>query len=298
MNICVCVKQVEETYARTGKDPDRHFLDPADRIFRVNPYDEAAMQLAVKVAAGIENARIVILTIGSSGSEKELSRIMAMGGDLLYSIELNGADADGAEPDPWCKAQVLARAVQMVKSDLVLCGRASIDRQNGLVAPYLARLLERPFVSSIVNLFVAEDGTSAKMTKNAGKGIREVIECRLPAVFSVDISSGPVLMPSYVAKQQARKKSVTRMVFDVRTFEEKTRCIRVSAPRPRTKPVPAPDSSLNGFMRVRQLLTGSRIAKKGKIVSGAPEEQVEEIIRFLQANGLGPAAAPSDPAEQ
>ena len=297
MNICVCVKQVEETYARTGRDPDRHFLDPVDRIYRVNPYDESAMLLAVRAARYLEDARIFVLTIGKILDEEELWRIMAMGGHQLYHLELTGEDENGPSLDSWSKAQVLAYAVRAVQGDMVLCGKESIDGQNGLVAPFLARLLERPYVSSIIDLSLKPDAAGARMTKTAGKGVREIIECQLPAVFSVDLASGPGAMPPYAARQQAKGQNVTRLVFDTRALSPKTRRVSVSAPRPRPKPVPAPDSNLPSVERVRLLLAGSQVQKKGRMVSGSPETQVEEIIRFLQTHNLGPAAGATEPEE-
>lgn len=290
MNICVCVKQVEETYARTGKDPQQYFLDPEDRIYRINPYDEAAMVMARKAAAGLQDARIIVITLGPMQAEDELWRIMAMGGDQLCHVELS-RPGKGNALDSRSKAQVLADAIEAVGGDLVLCGKESIDRQNGLVAGFIAHELKRPFVSAIMDVSVQTGARGARITKNAGKGIREIVDCRLPAVFSVDLYSGAPCMPSYEAKQQARLKTVTHMLLDSRPQTSKTRRIQITAPRPRPKPVAAPDSRLPSFERVRQLLTGSRIQKKGKIITGSPELQVDEIIHFLEEHGI---VSPSD----
>ncbi|MFC1864196.1 electron transfer flavoprotein subunit beta/FixA family protein [Thermodesulfobacteriota bacterium] len=225
MNICVCVKQVEETYARTGKNPEQYFLKPEDRIFRINPCDEAAMMLASRAAAGLKNARIIVLTIGPIQTEDELWRIMAMGGEQLCHIELTRPDNGNSSLDSWSKAQVLANAVNTVGGDLVLCGNESIDRQNGLVANFLAHHLKRPFVSAIVDLSLKDGAAAARVTKSAGKGVREILDCRLPAVFSVDLFPGYSSMPSYEAKQQARQKKVKNILFDSRTLAPKTQCI-------------------------------------------------------------------------
>lgn len=288
MNICVCVKQVEEIYAQTGMNPARYFLDPVDRIFRVNPYDEAAMVLAQKAAGGREDARIILLTMGPLKAEDELWRIMAMGGDQLCHIELTRPEDGDYLLDSWGKAQVLADAVNTLNSDLVLCGKESSDRQNGLVAPFMAHHLKRPFVAAITDLQLKKDTAEARITQNAGRGIREVIDCRLPAVFSVDLSAGAPKMPSYLARQKARKQEITRLVFDNQALTAKTRRIDLSAPRPRPKPVPAPDSRLPSFERVCQLLSGSSAQKKGRIVTGSVETQVEEIIRFLSEHDIMP----------
>ncbi len=296
MNICVCLKQVEQTYARSGRDPGQYFLEPVDRIMRVNPYDEAAMLLAAKAAQRVAEAKIFLLTIGRVLQEDELLRILALGGDRLFQIEPDGEEADEGALDSWQKAQLLSQAVRALEGDLVLCGKESIDTQNGLVASYLAHLLQRPLVASIIDLSLATDAAHARMTKTAGKGVREIIECPLPAVLSVDPTPGLAVAPSLAAKQAASKVPVSRLVLDTPSLAPKTRRLGLSAPRPRAKPVPAPDSSLPSFERVRLLLSGSSIQKKGKMVFGPPETQVEEILQFLQTHDLGPAAARRKPS--
>ncbi|MFH1487990.1 MAG: hypothetical protein ABII06_03720 [Pseudomonadota bacterium] len=57
-------------------------------------------------------------------------------------------------------------------------------------------------------------------------------------------------------------------------------------PRPRPKEVPAPDSGLDAFERIDRLLTGSRIEKKGVILTGTPESQAEGMLSFLKEQGF------------
>ena len=298
MNICVCVKQIEETYARTGKDSDQFFIDAVDRIFRVNPYDEAAMALALNVAAGHQNARITVLTLGPLLSEDDMWRIMGMGADHLCHIEPVGLGGKLPLIDSWGKAQALAEATLPFNPDIILCGKESMDLQNGLVAGFISHLLKRPFISAIVDLEHSEDAAIARVTKSIGKGRREILDCRLPAVFSVDLFPGALFRPSYEAKKRARdEKTVTHMIFNSRTLTNRTHRIELKAPRPRSKPVMAPDSNLPSFERVRQLLAGSRIQKKGEIVSGSTESEVAEIIKFLEEKNLISISEHGEPSD-
>ena len=294
MNICVCVKQLEQTYARTGMDPERHFLNPEDRIRRVNPYDEAAVTLALKAKARLTEARVVLLTLGAMRAEEEVWRLMGLGADQLCHVEPSRPEDPAAPLDSWTKAALLARAVRSIGADIVLCGKASIDRSNGLVGAYMAHQLERPFVSAIMDLDIETGAAPARVTQNAGKGRRRIVECRLPAVFSVELSAGSPALPAFASVRAARHQPVTRMVCDPDAIHPRTRCVGIDAPRPRTRPVDAPDSGLAAFDRIAHLLAGSKIDKKGKIVTGSPESQVQEIIDFLEANGFLPL--PEKPA--
>ncbi len=49
MRIIICTKQIRHTYARTGKEPDKNHINPEDSIYRVNPYDEAAIEQALRL---------------------------------------------------------------------------------------------------------------------------------------------------------------------------------------------------------------------------------------------------------
>lgn len=294
MNICVCVKQVEHTYARTGMDPRRHYLNPQDRIFRVNPYDEAAMELALKAKSRIARSRVIVLTLGAMQAEEELWRLVGLGADQLCHVELTRPEAPDAPFDSWTKAALLGQAVRAVAGDIVLCGKESIDRRNGLVGACLARQLDRPFVSGIMDLDPQADGAAARVTQNAGKGRRRIVECGLPAVFSVDLFSGTPAIAAFASVRDARRQPLTRLVYNPDAITPKTRCLGIEAPRPRTRPVVAPDSGLPAYDRIQTLLAGSKIQKKGKTVLGPPDSQVREIMDFLEFHGF--LRAPEKPA--
>ncbi len=84
MRIIVCTKQIRHTYARTGKAPDKNYINPEDSIYRVNPYDEAAIELALRLKDAIGQGEVVLLTIGPMITETEMRRCLAAGADHLF----------------------------------------------------------------------------------------------------------------------------------------------------------------------------------------------------------------------
>ena len=202
-----------------------------------------------------------------------------MGADDLCQI-----DAEG-EMDPWYKSRLLAQAMKDMGADLILCGKESLDRQNGQVGAFIAHHLEMPFVSAIVDLTIKNKGT-ARARRSAGRRIREVIECPLPAVFSVDLGLHEPRLPKYEDKKQAQSIQIRRLDYSEETTANKAISIGTLPPRPRPKKVPAPDSRSEAFDRVQQLLMGSRIEKRGAILRGSPESQAEGIISFLGKHGF------------
>ncbi len=280
MKIVVCVKQISHTYVRTGMDPDSDFIAPEDHVFMINPYDEAALGLALHLKELAGNGEITLLTLGPIIAEMELRRCLAMGADYLCQIDVSG------RMDPWSKSLLLAKAVDHFGADIVFCGKESIDSRNGQVAALLAHHLEMPYVARIRDISVDEFQGSVEAKTSAGRGMSEIVAVSLPAVFSVDASSAPAILPDYEAKKLSRSFPVQKMFFDQSTIFPKSSCTKTFTPRPRSKKVPAPDSTLEAYDRINFLLTGSKVEKKGEILRGVPESLVEGIISFLEEQGF------------
>ena len=87
MRVIVCAKQVKFTYARTGRDPDKNYIAPEDNIFRINPWDESALDIALKLKEKDDSVEVIVLTLGPVISEKELRRCIAVGADEIYRID-------------------------------------------------------------------------------------------------------------------------------------------------------------------------------------------------------------------
>jgi len=276
MHIVVCLKQIVYTYARTGFDPDRQFLAPEDEIICVNRHDEAALELALRVKDTIDNTRVTLLTLGPLMAENELRRCLALGADRLCRIDLEG------ELDPWAKARVMAPFIREMRADLIFCGKESLDRRNGQVGAFLARELGLPFVSAVSSLTPSKDGLEMRGERSAGRGTREIIACPLPALFTVEWGSAEPRFPAYPDKIKARSRPIEVLPWEGEKPPPRLFQRRVFPPRPRPKEIPAPDSRLSASERIRQLLAGSRMEKKGLMLTGTPESQVEGIFSFLR----------------
>jgi electron transfer flavoprotein beta subunit len=297
MNIIVFAKQIRHTYARTGDSPESHFINPEDSVYRVNPHDEAALELALRLKGEHGNISVALVTLGRMIAESEIRRCLATGADHLYQIKIPGEAATDIDPldqpDSWVKSDFMARAVKELKGDIVLCGKASLDKGSGQVAALLAQRLNLPFVSAITDLSLDSAGGALQVQRSAGRGVREIIECRLPAVFSVDL--GPELRLTEFAKRQwAEGYTLQQLDYGSDIDPPKIVCTRRFQPRPRPKMVAAPDSREHAYVRIMQLLTGSTVEKKGEMLTGSTESQVEGIIAFLEANGF----LESDSADQ
>jgi electron transfer flavoprotein beta subunit len=275
------MKQISHTYAQTGMDVEHLYLSPEDHILRMNPYDEAALEIALKQKDKNPDVEIVLLTLGPIIIEDELRRCLALGADHIYQIEHN-ATLGSQE-----KAKIITSVIKELSPDLVLCGKESMDRQNGQVAAFLSNYLNQPFVSSIEELEISYENNTVTVQRSCGRGVREIIKSSLPVVFSVDMGAFEFRLPKLKEQERADNQPVHQVeavVSDDHDHPVKTGIVTssVSSPSPRTKKTTVPDSDLKSFERIKLLLTGSRVEKKAQILDGSPESQVEGIINFLK----------------
>jgi electron transfer flavoprotein beta subunit len=281
MRILVCAKQVTFTYARTGRDPVNNYILPEDNIFRINPYDEAALELALGIKEKDKTVEVFILTLGPLIAEKELRRCIAIGADAVYRIDTED------EHDSWSKSVILAQGIRELKADLIFCGKESVDKQNGQVGAFIAHHLELPFVSDVMQVEMGLKSISTtKVVRNAGRGVREEVECSLPAVISVSQAVISTHLPTHELKEKALISPFKILDIDIRKTERKIFCKKTFPPRPRPKRVLTPDSGKPAFDRINQLLAGSSVEKKGAILTGDTASQVEGIISYLVEKGF------------
>lgn len=287
MKIVVCIKQINHVYARTGMDPSARFLAPEDEISMVNPFDEVAVEMALRFKESLGQGEVILLTLGPIIAESGLRRCLGMGADRLVHIEVD------QDMDPWQKSFFLAKAVREIGAGLVLCGKESLDRQSGQVGAYLAHRLGLAFVSAVISVTVNPRTGALEAERRAGRGVREVIGCSLPAVLSADMGLD-VRLPRFEDKRRAESAAFETRVYPAEGVPAKMHAAKDFPPRPRPKKVFMPDSRLEAFERIQQLLTGSRVEKKGSLLTGSVESQVEGILSFLKENGFVPRSDRSE----
>jgi electron transfer flavoprotein beta subunit len=295
MRIIICVKQVQFTYARTGRDLINNYILPEDNIFRINPYDEAALDIALGLKEKDESTEVMILTLGPVIAEKELRRCIALGADAVYRIDSE------EEYDSWSKAQLLAQAIRGLKADLILCGKESVDKQNGQVGAFIAHHLKLPFISDVIHLetgfigrrltaMVGQEpvfyGTTCQAIRSAGKGVREEVEFKAPALLIISQTDVSAQLPSYEERQKALTTPFRIIDVDTKQAVKKVVHKITFPPRPRPKKVRTPDSNLPAFERINQLLAGSSVEKKGAMLAGDTASLVEGIISYLTEKGF------------
>ncbi|MET8284432.1 electron transfer flavoprotein subunit beta/FixA family protein [Streptomyces sp. NPDC005132] len=200
LRITVCVKYVPDA---TG---DRHFADDStvareDVDGLLSELDEYAVEQALRIADGSDDAEITVLTVGPEDAREALRKALSMGADRAVHVEdddLHGTDALGT-------SLVLAKAIEHIGYDLVVCGMASTDGAMGVLPALLAERLAVPQATLLSEVSVAGGQVTGRRDSDAAS---ERVQASLPAVVSVTDQSGEARYPSFKGIMAAKKKPV------------------------------------------------------------------------------------------
>jgi electron transfer flavoprotein alpha/beta subunit len=154
------------------------------------------------------------------------------------------------------------------------------------VGAFLSHHLDWGFVSAATRLSVNQESRRAMVHRNSGRGIREIFDCALPVVISVDLSDIEPRIPGYEEKKRAR--ALRFKTVKITSGFPSARVIGQECypPRPRPKPGAVIQPELDSYARIRQLLSPAGIQKKGAVKKGDPQMLADELISFLKENNF------------
>ncbi len=205
MKIVVCMKQVPSSEARIALASDGVSINTADVEMAINPYDEYAVEEALKIKEARGEGEVIILSIGPEKTIEAIRKCMAMGADrgiLVKDESYLGGDGLGT-------ARILADLIKGEAPDLVLCGKLSIDLENDITSIALAELLDWPHVSMVHKLDWESD-TVARCLRGI-EGGDELVEVTMPAVLSAEKGLNEPRYPKLKGVMQAKRKPLAEV---------------------------------------------------------------------------------------
>jgi len=198
LKIAVCIKRVPDSETRVKIAPDGKSLDEAGVKFILNPYDEYAVEEALRRKERAGAGEVVVLSLGPAAAQETIRTALAMGADRGVLLQVERIPSDGL-----VAARALAGELKDGGFDLILFGKMAIDDGNHQVGPMVAELLGLPCVTAIVHLELA-DGTGVAEREIEG-GV-EVCEFPLPAVLTVDKGLNEPRYPALKGIMAAKRK--------------------------------------------------------------------------------------------
>ena len=203
MKVLVPVKRVIDYNVKVRVRADGTGVDLANVKMSMNPFDEIAVEAAIRLREAGVATEIVVVSIGVRQSQETLRTALAMGADRAILID---ATADvHVDIEPLAVAKLLAAVVRDEAPGLVICGKQAIDNDMNATGQMLAALLgwsQATFASEL-----AIDGDRAVVTREVDGGL-QTIAVKLPAIITVDLRLNEPRYASLPNIMKAKKKEL------------------------------------------------------------------------------------------
>lgn len=248
MKILVAIKRVIDANVRIQLKRDGSGVVTDGVKMSINPFDEIALEEALRIRESGQDAEIVAVSIGTDASQQQLRTALAMGADRALLVKANEA------VQPLRAAHALLAVINKETPDLVLMGKQAIDDDSNQTGQMLAALWQRPQATFTSKLKL--DGDKANCTREVDAGL-ETIEVDLPAVVTTDLRLN---QPRYVKMPDIMKA--------------------------RRKPLDTMDVSELGVPDLPALEITAYEAPRGRSGGGRKVENAAELVQALEERGV------------
>ncbi len=253
MKIGVAIKQVPDTATKIQVKPDGSGLVDQNVKFIISPYDEFAVEEAIRTKEKITGSEVVVFSVGPKRAQETIRAALAMGGDRAVHV-----NSEGATLDSLAVARVLAAQVKEEGIELLFTGRQGADEDNGQVSQMMAEVLGWPHVTVVSKFALEADGKKAKVERDVEGGAKEIWEVELPAVIA---ASKGLNEPRYASLPGIMKA--------------------------KSKPLKEVPIASTGVPDISPKVVSSNYRmpperKAGKVFKDQPEQAVKEVVRLLR----------------
>ncbi|MDF1506823.1 electron transfer flavoprotein subunit beta/FixA family protein [Robertmurraya sp. DFI.2.37] len=262
MHIVVCVKQVPDTKI-IKINPKTNTLDRRSAPAILNPYDAHAVQEAVKLKQSLGQGKISVLSMGPPQATEIIKKSIEIGADEGYLI----SDRAFAGADTLATSYALSKALEKIAEkqpiDIVICGKHAIDGDTGQVGPGIARRMDIPPVTNVIEVTKFDKENKIILVKRKLTNGYEELEVQLPCLLTVEKEINQIAyspLPNMI--RAARYKPNVWSVGDLEAVD-KTQLGLKGSP------------TVVGKMFTPPKLDG------GKRLEGAVDVQVKQLIEVL-----------------
>jgi electron transfer flavoprotein beta subunit len=225
MKILVCIKQVPDMESKFKLNGEGNWYDGSDLAWRMNEYDEYAVEQAAQLKDQLGDADLTVLSIGPERVKEMMKKALAMGCDRGAHI----ADDDFFKKDPFEIASVIAEFAKDKGFDLIFTGMQSQDRGSGQVGVLVAEMLGLPSITTIVD-FAFDNGQITAKRELEG-GMKAIVKTRTPALMTCQLGLNTPRYPTLPNIMKAKKKELLSIpVSELLKVEAKQETARMYFP--------------------------------------------------------------------
>ncbi|MBI1946533.1 MAG: electron transfer flavoprotein subunit beta/FixA family protein [Deltaproteobacteria bacterium] len=205
MKFLVTVKRVTDFEAKVKLKADKSGVETSGVNMIVNPFDEIAVEEALRQKDKTGGGEVVVVAIGTADSTAQIRSALAMGADRGILVKHDGAlDSNGV-------ARLLQKVVEKEKPDVVFMGKQAIDDDSAQEGQLLAEVLgwgQATFANS-----VTLEGGKATVIREADGGL-ETVACELPCIITADLRLNEPRYASLPGIMKAKKKPLDELTPD------------------------------------------------------------------------------------
>lgn len=249
MNIIVCLKQVPDTEAvlqvKNGKTINEEGIK-----WIVNPYDEFAIEEALKLKEKITGSTVTVITLGPHRAESSLRTGLAMGAQNAVHIETDELI------DHKTTAKALATAIKQEDPGIIFMGKQAIDDDSYLTHAYLAEYLDTPVATNVLVFNYEENKVTVE--REIDEGAREKIEMQIPCIVAATKGLNEPRYPSLMGIMKAKKIPIKKLTLDNVGISE-----------------------INNKIRTEKLYSLPE-KPEGKVIEEEPEAAVKTLVKLLK----------------
>jgi electron transfer flavoprotein beta subunit len=234
--ILVGIKRVVDYNVRIRVKPDGTGVVTDGVKMSINPFDEIALEEALRIKERGGAEEVVVATIGPADCQQQLRTALAMGADRALHVQADGII------EPLVAARSLLKLIEKEQPFLVIVGKQAIDDDNSQTGPMLAALWNRPQVTFASKVELS-DG-KARVTREVDAGL-ETLEVDLPALVTTDLRLNE---PRYVKLpdiMKAKKKPLETLPLNTLGVEaqQQLKLVKFEPPAQRQKGVRVKDAA-------------------------------------------------------
>jgi len=206
VKILATVKRVPDPETSIKVKPDGSGIVTDNIKWVINPFDEIAIEEALRIKEKVAGSEVVLVSIGDKVVQEQLRTGLAMGADRAILVVTTEA------LDPLAVARVLAKIVETEKPELVVMGKQAIDDDSNAAGQMLAELLGWPQATFASKVELTSDQKSATVVREVDGGL-ETLSFPLPGIVTADLRLNEPRYASLPGIMKARKKEMKELAI-------------------------------------------------------------------------------------
>ena len=234
--ILVCIKRVIDYNVKIRIKPDESGVITDGVKMSINPFDEIALEEALRIKVSGNANEVIIVSIGPDDTQQQLRTGLAMGADRAIHIE------HPTPLEPIQVAKLLSRIVEQEQPELILMGKQAIDDDANQTGQMLAQIFSYPQATFASKITLT--GNTLEVVREVDQGL-EILDVDLPAIVTVDLRLNEpryVKLPDIMKAKKKPLEVLDPVSLDV-SLDPSIKVLNVSAPPPRQSGVMLEDAS-------------------------------------------------------